>query len=54
MDVLTVADEVLLTSSTRNVHPVVRLDDRVWDAAGPVGRELQAAFDARAAADIDP
>lgn len=54
MDVLTVADEVLLTSSTRNMHPVVRLDDRVWDAAGPIGRELQAAFDARAAEDIDP
>ena len=54
IDVLTVADEVLLTSSTRNVHPVVRLDDRGWDAAGPIGRDLQLAFDARAAEDIDP
>lgn len=54
MDVLAVADEVLLTSSTRDVHPVVSLDDRVWGSAGPVGRELRAAFEARAAADIDP
>ena len=48
------ADEVFLTSSTRNVHPVVRVDDRAWAAAGPVSRELQAAFDARADALIDP
>ena len=54
MDVLAVADEVLLTSSTRDVHPVVRLDDRVWDAAGPVGQDLRAAFAARASADVDP
>ena len=41
IDVLTTADEVFLTSSTRNVHPVVRADDRVWAEAGPVSRELQ-------------
>jgi len=54
MDALAAADEVLLTSSTRDVHPVVRLDDRMWDAAGPIGGDLRAAFAARAAADIDP
>jgi branched-chain amino acid aminotransferase len=54
LDVLTTADEVFLTSSTRNVHPVVRADDRVWEEAGPVGRELQLQFDDRADRDIDP
>lgn len=54
MDALASADEVLLASSTRDLHPVVRLDDRTWPQAGPVGRELQAAFATRAATDIDP
>jgi branched-chain amino acid aminotransferase len=53
-EVLHEADEVLLTSSTRDVHPVVRMDDRRWAAAGPVGQELRAAFAARGSADIDP
>ena len=53
-EVLQHADEVLLTSSTRDVHPVVRVDDRSWASAGPIGLELRAAFAARAAADIDP
>jgi branched-chain amino acid aminotransferase len=53
-DALTTADEVFLTSSTRNVHPVVRVDDRMWAQAGPVSRELQAAFDVRANDDVDP
>lgn len=52
--VLAAADEVLLTSSTRDVHPVVRMDDRTWPAAGPIGRELRAAFESRAADDVDP
>lgn len=54
LDVLRTADEVFLTSSTRNVHPVVRADDREWGVAGPVSRGLQLAFDDRAGADIDP
>ncbi len=54
LEVLFAADEVMLTSSTRNVHPVVAVDTRRWSGPGPVGRELQAAFDARAALDIDP
>ncbi len=52
--VLAEADEVFLTSSTRNVHPVVRVDDRVWDMAGPNSRDLQAAFDELAAKRLDP
>lgn len=54
IDVLATADEVLLASSTRDLHPVVRMDERTWPAAGPLGREIQALFAARAAADIDP
>ncbi len=54
MSVLDEADEVFLTSSTRDVHPVVRLDDRNWTAVGPVSTRLQAEFGARAARVIDP
>ncbi len=53
-EVLASADEVLITSSTRDIHPVVRVDDRTWDGAGPVGAALRAAFAERAALDIDP
>lgn len=48
------ADEVFLTSSTRDVHPVVGADDRVWATAGSVSSQLQAAFAARASLDVDP
>jgi branched-chain amino acid aminotransferase len=54
LDVLATADEVFLTSSTRNVHPVVRADDRAWPEAGPVSRDLRVRFDERADSDIDP
>lgn len=33
------ADEVFLVSTTRDVQPVLRWDDRSWPAAGPVTRE---------------
>jgi branched-chain amino acid aminotransferase len=54
MRVLAEADEVFLTSSTRDVHPLVRVDGRTWPTAGPVGARLRAEFAARAGADIDP
>ncbi|MDP1878498.1 MAG: aminotransferase class IV [Actinomycetota bacterium] len=54
LGVLAEADEVFLTSSTRNVHPVVRADARTWDRPGPVSRDLAASFDEQAARDIDP
>lgn len=54
LSVLQEADEVFLTSSTRNVHPVVRADDRAWAEAGPVSRRLRHEFDMRAALDVDP
>jgi branched-chain amino acid aminotransferase len=48
------ADEVFLTSSTRDVHPVVRAGARVWSEPGPVSSRLQAQFAERAALDVDP
>ena len=54
LSVLQGADEVFLTSSTRDVHPVVRADERVWAKAGPIASAMRQEFAARAAADIDP
>ena len=52
-DVLSSADEVFITSSTRDVHPVVRIDDRVL-VAGPVTALLAKVFATRAGDEIDP
>jgi branched-chain amino acid aminotransferase len=52
-DVLASADEVFLTSSTRDVHPVVRVDDRDLPV-GPVTAAVAARFAERVAADPDP
>lgn len=54
LDVLAEADEVFITSSTRNVHPVVRVDEREWSMAGPISRDLQASFEDAVTRDIDP
>lgn len=54
IDELTEVDEIFLTSSTRDVHPVTRLDERSWDQAGPMAIALQQEFAARAASLIDP
>jgi branched-chain amino acid aminotransferase len=51
--VLETADEVFITSSTRDVHPVDRVDERVLEQ-GPVTASLAAAFARRAAAEVDP
>jgi branched-chain amino acid aminotransferase len=52
-DVLRSADEVFITSSTRDVHPVVRIDDRELEA-GPVTALLAEVFASRARAEVDP
>lgn len=52
-DTLLTAEEVFLTSSTREVHPVVQVDERAL-AAGPVTAVVAALFAARAGADADP
>jgi branched-chain amino acid aminotransferase len=55
MSVLHDADEVFLTSSTRDVVPVRRVDaHRVPHAPGPVTSEAMRVFAARSAADLDP
>ena len=54
IDVLDEAAEVFLVSTTRDVQPVHRVDDRELDAPGPVTRKLQEIWTARAAESVDP
>lgn len=54
MDALAQADEVFLTSSTRDVHPVTRLDDRHWEHVGPVTTSVRTAFTELQARHLDP
>jgi branched-chain amino acid aminotransferase len=53
VEVLRSADEVFITSSTRDVHPVDRVDDRELEV-GPVTRAVAEVFARRAGADPDP
>ncbi len=48
------ADEVFLTSSTRDVQGQHRVDDRTLDAPGPVTADVARAFADLVARDIDP
>lgn len=48
------ADEVFLASSTRDVHPVIRVDERTWTEPGPVASRLREEFIAKVAVNIDP
>ena len=52
--VLDQAQEVFLVSTTRDVQPVHRVDDRELQVPGPVTRGLQETWAARAADDVDP
>jgi branched-chain amino acid aminotransferase len=55
LDVLDVADEVFLTSSTRDVQAVHRVDDRELPGApGPVTAKAARVFAERSAADVNP
>jgi branched-chain amino acid aminotransferase len=55
MAALVEADEVFLTSTTRDVQPVDRVDDHAVQAApGPVTRKAMDVFAERSAADLDP
>lgn len=54
LEALQEADEVFLTSSTRDVHPVIRVDDREWAHAGVRSVSVREEFLARAQLDIDP
>jgi branched-chain amino acid aminotransferase len=48
------ADEVFLTSSTRDLHPVHSVDGRTLVAPGPVTASIAAAFELRSREGIDP
>jgi branched-chain amino acid aminotransferase len=48
------ADEVFITSSMRDIQPVGRWDDRVFDPKGAVTQALAINFAERSAADLDP
>lgn len=48
------ADEVFLTSSTRDVHPVVKMGDRTWSEVGPETRYVAAQYIRTISQDIDP
>ncbi len=55
LETLTGASELFLTSTTRDVQPVGRLDGTpLPDAPGPVTREVAAVFARRSAADPEP
>jgi branched-chain amino acid aminotransferase len=54
MSVLQTAEELFITSSTRDVHPVDRVDTRHLDAPGPVTAAIAKTFAERSAADLDP
>lgn len=51
---LAAAEEIFVTSSTRDVHPVSRIDERELPAPGPQTAWVIAEFARRAAADPDP
>jgi branched-chain amino acid aminotransferase len=48
------ADEVFLTSTTRDVQGVVQLDERVFAAGGPVTERVAATWREREPQDVDP
>ncbi|MQS06851.1 aminotransferase class IV [Streptomyces alkaliphilus] len=55
LEVLREADEIFLTSTTRDVQALHRVDDReVSDAPGPVTARLMSEFTERSSADRDP
>lgn len=54
LSALHTADEVFITSSTRDVHPVDRVDERVLVAPGPVTRQIAERFRQLSSADPDP
>lgn len=53
-DALRTADEVFLTSSTRDVHPVSAVDGADRSAPGPHTRRVAAEFARRSSEEVDP
>jgi branched-chain amino acid aminotransferase len=48
------ADEIFLTSTTRDVQAISRVDDRDLTAPGPITTEVARVFATRSAEDLDP
>ena len=53
-DELAQAEFAFVTSSTRDVHPLARIDERVWHSVPSSLDDLVRDFSSRAASDIDP
>ena len=53
VDILRTADEIFLTSSTRDVHPVTRVDDRELEV-GLMTAGIRETFRRKSSADLDP
>ncbi len=51
---LTKADELFLTSTTRDIQPVSQIQDQLFSTTGPITKRLAEEFIARAKADPDP
>jgi branched-chain amino acid aminotransferase len=54
LDVLSTADEVFITSSTKDVLPIEAVDDRVLPVERPVTRALQSIFRSNTERTLDP
>lgn len=54
LDVLRTADEIFLTSSTRDIQGLHRVDDRDLDAPGPRTQQIAKAFSSLVAENLDP
>jgi branched-chain amino acid aminotransferase len=54
VDVLQRAEEVFLVSTTRDVQPVIRCDDRELEAPGPLTRKVAATWAEKEREDLDP
>jgi branched-chain amino acid aminotransferase len=53
MSVLRDVDEAFLTSSTRDIQPISKIDDRVLNAPGPVASKMRQEFIAKLAQNYD-
>jgi branched-chain amino acid aminotransferase len=53
MSVLRDVDEAFLTSSTRDIQPISKIDDRVLNAPGPVASKMRKAFIEKLAQNYD-
>ena len=53
LEVMDGAVDALVSSSTRDLHPITSIDGREF-SAGPMSRELARAFAARTESDLDP